>query len=111
MAGIGILFSSINKQEPGDSHHRSSQDSKMYILTMIVLLLILFHMAGGDNKVSHTGVRGDQTVGGVHLFEIHSPSGGMGLSLKMLILLAVALGIAYWCLLQRAKKMAMTAAL
>ena len=75
------------------------------------ILSILVARVGGGNSVSHTSVKGDQTVGGIHLFEIHSPSGGMDLGLKLLILLSVALGVAYWCLHQKTKKVARTAVL
>ena len=78
---------------------------------MFLIISFLVAQVGRGNLVSHTGVKGDQTVGGIHLFEIHSPSGGMGLGLKLLIMLAVALGIAYWCLRQKTKKVARTAAL
>ena len=57
----------------------------------------------------HVGIHGDQTVGGVHLFEVHSPSGGMGLGLKLLLLLAVVLLAGYWCLSQRTKRLAQSA--
>ena len=80
--------------------------------TFIILVLFLtISQVGGGNSVSHNGVKGDQTVGGIHLFEIHSLSGGMGLGLKLLIMLAVALDIACWCLRQRTKKVARMTAL
>ena len=84
---------------------------KTNIKYVACILALLVNRVGGGNSVSHTGVKGDQTVGGIHLFEIHSPSGGMGLGLKLLILLAVALAVAYWCLRQKTKKVARTAAI
>ena len=84
---------------------------KMNLKYVACILALLVNRVGGGNSVSHTGVKGDQTVGGIHLFEIHSPSGGMGLGLKLLILLAVALAVAYWCLRQKTKKVARTAAI
>ena len=53
---------------------------------------------------SQSSVEGDQTVGGIHLFEIHSPSGGMGLGIKFLLVLAVVAFAIYWCLRRKAKR-------
>ena len=47
----------------------------MFKLSVLVILSFLITNVKGGNSVSHTGVKGDQTVGGIHLFGIHSPSG------------------------------------
>ena len=77
--------------------------SLTFSLTCVSMCTLIL---GATNE--HVGIHGDQTVGGVHLFEVHSPSGGMGLRLKLLLLLAVVLLAGYWCLRQRAKKVAQT---
>lgn len=46
-------------------------------------------------------VEGDQTVGGVHLFELHTPEGGVGMGIKILIVMAVVLLVLYWCCLKK----------
>ena len=53
---------------------------------------------------ANNNVRGDQTVGGVHFFEVHSTSGGMGLGIKILLVLLIGGALAYYCIRNRAKK-------
>lgn len=47
---------------------------------------------------SHVGnkVQGDQTVGGIHLFELHAPGGGIGLGIKVLLIGGLILAVLYW---------------
>ena len=47
--------------------------------------------------------RGDQAVGGVHIFEFHAKGGGMGMGLKVLIFGVIAVFIAYWCLKEKCR--------
>ena len=54
---------------------------------------------GVNNKVE-----GDQTVGGVHLFEVHTPEGGMGFGIKVMIFVFIVGVILYWFIRQRVKK-------
>ena len=74
------------------------------ILSAYIILTLLMSVMG--NIEVHSGVKGDQMVGGVHLFKIHSPLGEMDLGLKLLLLFAAVLAIVYWCLQQRTKKLA-----
>ena len=51
------------------------------------LLLLNFNPAlcRSSNQVGvNNKVDGDQTVGGMHLFEMHTPEGGMGLGLSLI---------------------------
>jgi len=54
---------------------------------------------GVNNKVE-----GDQTVGGVHLFEVHTPEGGMGFGIKVMVFAFIIGVILYWFIRQRVKK-------
>ena len=65
----------------------------------VYLLLITFTSAAAANQV-----RGDQNVGGVHLFEFHSNSGGMGLGWKVIIGIVIFLIIVYIYVRYRARK-------
>ena len=47
--------------------------------------------------------RGDQAVGGVHIFEFHAKGGGMGMGLKVLIFGIIVLFVAYWCLKEKCR--------
>ena len=47
--------------------------------------------------------RGDQAVGGVHIFEFHAKGGGMGMGLKVLIFGVIAVFVAYWCLKEKCR--------
>ena len=77
--------------------------------TFILIAANYLHSTVHGATNEHVGIHGDQTIGGVHLFEVHSPSGGMGLGLKLLLLLVVILLAGYWCLRQRTKRLAQSA--
>ena len=49
--------------------------------------------------------RGDQSVGGVHIFELHAKGGGMGIALKIIIGAIIAISVAYWCLKEKCKSL------
>ena len=51
--------------------------------------------------VNHDVRRGDQAIGGVHVFEFHAPGGGMGIGIKLLVLTVIAIAICYWCLKEK----------
>ena len=51
-----------------------------------LFILVLISTSTANNKVN-----GDQNVGGLHFFEFHSTSGGMGLGFKIAIVLLIAL--------------------
>ena len=70
-------------------------------------LLVLPHLASTATQVGvNNRVDGDQTVGGVHLFELHSPSGGMGFGLKVL-LIVIIVGVAIYWYIQRQTRAAL----
>jgi len=46
---------------------------------------------------------GDQVIGGVHVFEVHAPGGGMGLGIKVLLLGVIAVAVGYWCLKEKCR--------
>ena len=68
-------------------------------INVFLLALLCTSPVLANNKVN-----GDQTVGGIHFFEVHSTSGGMGLGIKILLALLVAGLLAYYCIRRRAKK-------
>ena len=71
----------------------------MALINVVLALLLLTPTVTCNNKVN-----GDQTVGGIHFFEVHSTSGGMGVGIKIIIALFVAGLVAYFCIRQKAKK-------
>lgn len=71
----------------------------MSILNAVLVLLLLTPNVSANNKVN-----GDQTVGGIHFFEVHSTSGGMGIGIKIIIALFIAALVAYFCIRQKAKR-------
>ena len=58
------------------------------------------------NSVSNDVRRGDQAIGGVHVFEIHSPGGGMGIGIKVLVIAVIAIAVLYWCLKEKCRAFA-----
>ena len=61
-------------------------------------LCIFLLLTGCLANQSHVGnkVAGDQSVGGIHLFELHAPGGGIGLGIKVLLIGAIVVAILYW---------------
>ena len=47
----------------------------------LILNLLALSLAATQDHVGNK-VSGDQTVGGIHLFEVHAPGGGIGLGVK-----------------------------
>ena len=70
----------------------------------MALLSALFILALISTSTANNKVNGDQNVGGLHFFEFHSTSGGMGLGFKIAIVLLIAICLAYYCIRRRAKK-------
>lgn len=68
-----------------------------------ILCAIIFLLTAQVSAQSQNQVKGDQTVGGVHLFEFHTPEGGMGFGFKMMILLVVIVALIYWYVKRKAK--------
>ena len=69
--------------------------------------LILFYLLAVVHAKQvnlESSVHGDQTVGGIHLFEIHSPSGGMGAGIKVLIAVVLIAAFLYWYIRRKLKK-------
>ena len=54
-----------------------------------------------DTKTKNEVRRGDQSIGGVHLFEFHAPGGGMGIGLKTMLFAVIAAAVLYWCLKEK----------
>ena len=59
-----------------------------------------------STKTTNDVQKGDQTIGGVHLFEFHSPGGGMGIGIKVLVFLIIAAAVIYWCLKEKCRLIA-----
>ena len=76
---------------------------KFFIMLVFPFHLMDFTTARNNAQVDAT-VSGDQTVGGIHLFELHAPGGGVGLGIKIMLILAIAAAVGYWWLKRRAKK-------
>ena len=55
------------------------------------------------HQVNNT-VQGDQSYGGIHLFEWHGQHGGIGLGWKILFVLVLVLLLAYWWMKRKANK-------
>ena len=60
-----------------------------------IAYLLVHSCFGGQTHVGNK-VQGDQTVGGVHLFELHAPGGGIGLGIKVLLIGGLILALLYW---------------
>ena len=71
----------------------------MFRFYAFVLLLLCTSPVLFANKVN-----GDQNIGGVHFFEFHSTSGGMGLGVKIILALLAAGLLAWYCIRRKAKK-------
>ena len=57
-----------------------------------------------DDSRTHNDIKeGDQSIGGVHIFEFHAPGGGMGIGIKLLIVAIIAVAVGYWCLKEKCK--------
>ena len=63
--------------------------------TSALVLCAQAQLSAAANNARNSG-DGDQTVGGIHFFEIHAPGGGLGIGIKIMILLAI-LGVAVYC--------------
>ena len=59
------------------------------------LYLIFASVSANQNHVGNK-VGGDQTVGGIHLFELHAPGGGIGLGIKIMLIGGLVLALLYW---------------
>ena len=78
----------------------------MYTAVVFAFAFALLFPAATCNKNVQVGVNhldGDQTVGGIHFFELHAPNGGTGLGFKVLLIAAIALFIIYWFIKRRAR--------
>ena len=73
------------------------------VILYIIALTVPNVNARGNNQVD-AEVQGDQTVGGIHLFEVHTPGGGMGIGIKVMLVCVVLAIVGYWWLRRRAKK-------
>ena len=65
-------------------------------IPFVYIVLCLFASANAKSQVQ-SSVEGDQTVGGVHLFEVHTSAGGIGIGIKILIAAVVSVMILWWC--------------
>lgn len=79
------------------------------VIMYFVIILLWIYLPGylASNKVNQVGINhlnGDQTTGGIHFFEFHTPSGGIGLGTKLLFVAVIAILIAYFCLRRKLKK-------
>ena len=74
------------------------------MLRLVNVKFVIIILIASSAKTHANTVKGDQTVGGIHFFEVHSTSGGMGLGVKILIALCIAVCLAYYCIRNRAKK-------
>ena len=66
--------------------------SHISIIVFVSLYVTLTHT--NQNNLDAT-VTGDQTNGGIHLFEVHAPGGGMGIGLKVIALITVV-ALVWW---------------
>lgn len=72
---------------------------------LLCILLLLCQCFGRNTQVGvNNKVEGDQSVGGVHLFELHSPHGGTGLGIKILIVGLIVGGLIYWFVNRKIRK-------
>ena len=66
------------------------------MIAVYMLCFMLFTYIDAKSQVQ-SSVKGDETVGGVHLFEIHSQSGGIGMGIKILVVGLIVLAVMWWC--------------
>ena len=68
----------------------------------VLCLLTVFAVVHAATQVGvNNRVDGDQTVGGVHLFELHTPQGGIGLGFKIILILIIVGAVIYWYIRRR----------
>ena len=72
--------------------------STMFTAILFCLLGSAFSQNTKTNTLTKTtnNVKGDQSYGGIHLFEWHGEHGGIGLGWKILLALLILLAIGYW---------------
>ena len=75
-----------------------------HLYTFTLLCLLARAQANTNTQLGVNHMSGDQTVGGIHFFEIHTPSGGMGLGIKLFLGALIAIAVAYWCIRRKAKQ-------
>ena len=77
----------------------------MHLIFVFVLCSHLTLATARNNQVGvNNKIEGDQSVGGVHLFELHTPSGGTGYGVKLVVIGLIIGIIFYWCISKRVKK-------
>ena len=72
-----------------------------FMFTMAIIAALCFYCAFlfylfGPTFAKADSVHGDKTVGGLHFFEVHSPNGGTGIGIKIVIFLLLV-GLAAFC--------------
>ena len=77
----------------------------MFFAKMLLPFSMLVACAKAKQTQVESTVEGDQTVGGIHLFEVHAPGGGIGIGIKVLIVLAIIGGLVYWYIRRKANKL------
>ena len=75
---------------------RSIKKCKMFVTIPFIYILCIFISVDAKSQVQ-SSVEGDQTVGGVHLFEVHTSSGGIGIGIKILVVVIIMALILWWC--------------
>lgn len=76
----------------------------MFKFTVVFLLCANLCCARNTQVGVNNKVEGDQSVGGVHLFELHTPTGGMGVGVKIVIISLIIGAIFYWCINKKVKQ-------
>ena len=80
------------------------------MFTAILFCCCLLGSAFSQNTKTNTltkttnNVKGDQSYGGIHLFEWHGEHGGIRLGWKILLALLIILAIGYWWTKKKANK-------
>jgi len=76
---------------------------KFFIFYCMSLIAFCFALLDRNQKTTNNQdtIAGDQSYGGVHLFEFHGQHGGMGLGFKLIFTAVLIFAVVYWCLKDR----------
>ena len=82
-------------------HLKTSFDFIMLYSTVALAFLLLATLSTANNNNANGG---DQSVGGIHLFEFHGKHGGTGLGIKVIVVLILILIAVYIIIRYRTRK-------
>ena len=69
-----------------------------------MVIALILRLLDACLVIATNQVRGDQDVGGIHLFEFHSTSGGVGMGWKIMMVALIIILILYFYIRHRMKR-------